>query len=155
MNATAAYIYIRGEFYQEASHVQQEIDEAYAADLIGPTVVSPVTRSTCICTECSEVQSRQTKHILEGAADIGRTASLPAVEIAHGLSKLEPRAFCPIANDQLPTNPLMILIERRDGDIFKVRNPIRNYSDRLVDIHYRAFSIDVEFKDSEMNQCGE
>ena len=36
MNATAAYIYIRGEFYQEASHVQQAIDEAYVAGLIGP-----------------------------------------------------------------------------------------------------------------------
>lgn len=35
MNATAAYIYIRGEFYQEASHVQQAINEAYAAGLIG------------------------------------------------------------------------------------------------------------------------
>jgi len=31
----AAYIYIRGEFYQEASHVQQAIDEAYKAGLIG------------------------------------------------------------------------------------------------------------------------
>jgi NADH dehydrogenase (ubiquinone) flavoprotein 1 len=36
MNATAAYIYIRGEFYQEASHVKQAIDEAYGAGLIGP-----------------------------------------------------------------------------------------------------------------------
>jgi NADH dehydrogenase (ubiquinone) flavoprotein 1 len=35
MNASAAYIYIRGEFYQEASHVQQAIDEAYKAGLIG------------------------------------------------------------------------------------------------------------------------
>ena len=35
MNATAAYIYIRGEFFQEASHVQQAINEAYAAGLIG------------------------------------------------------------------------------------------------------------------------
>ncbi|OCF57115.1 NADH dehydrogenase [ubiquinone] flavoprotein 1, mitochondrial [Kwoniella mangroviensis CBS 10435] len=35
MNANAAYIYIRGEFYQEASHVQQAIDEAYKAGLIG------------------------------------------------------------------------------------------------------------------------
>ncbi|TFK22006.1 NADH-ubiquinone oxidoreductase 51 kDa subunit [Coprinopsis marcescibilis] len=35
MNANAAYIYIRGEFYQEASHVQQAINEAYAAGLIG------------------------------------------------------------------------------------------------------------------------
>jgi hypothetical protein len=60
-----------------------------------------------------------------------------------------------MANNQLPTNPLMILMLIREGDIFKVRNPIRNYSDKLVEIHYRAFSIDVEFKDSEMNQCGE
>jgi len=35
MNASAAYIYIRGEFYQEASHVQQAINEAYAAGLLG------------------------------------------------------------------------------------------------------------------------
>lgn len=35
INAHAAYIYIRGEFYNEASHVQQAIDEAYAAGLLG------------------------------------------------------------------------------------------------------------------------
>ena len=35
MNATAAYIYIHGEFYQEASHVQQAINEAYAAGFLG------------------------------------------------------------------------------------------------------------------------
>lgn len=35
MNATAAYIYIRGEFYNEISNVQIAIDEAYAAGLIG------------------------------------------------------------------------------------------------------------------------
>ena len=29
------YIYIRGEFFSEASHVQQAIDEAYEAGLIG------------------------------------------------------------------------------------------------------------------------
>ncbi|CAG7851749.1 SubName: Full=Probable NADH2 dehydrogenase (Ubiquinone) flavoprotein 1 {ECO:0000313/EMBL:CCA67365.1} [Serendipita indica DSM 11827] len=29
MNANAAYIYIRGEFYLEAQRVQQAIDEAY------------------------------------------------------------------------------------------------------------------------------
>ncbi|KAJ3812141.1 hypothetical protein F5876DRAFT_87908 [Lentinula aff. lateritia] len=36
MNANAAYIYIRGEFYQAASHVQQAINEAYADGLLGP-----------------------------------------------------------------------------------------------------------------------
>lgn len=35
MNASAAYIYIRGEFYQEASHVQQAINEAYRAGFLG------------------------------------------------------------------------------------------------------------------------
>ena len=35
INAHAAYIYIRGEFYNEASNVQQAIDEAYAAGLLG------------------------------------------------------------------------------------------------------------------------
>ncbi|GAA6061883.1 hypothetical protein JCM10212_000524 [Sporobolomyces blumeae] len=35
MNASAAYIYIRGEFYMESDHVQQAIDEAYKAGLIG------------------------------------------------------------------------------------------------------------------------
>lgn len=35
MNAVAAYIYIRGEFYREAEHLQAAIDEAYDAGLIG------------------------------------------------------------------------------------------------------------------------
>lgn len=35
MNAVAAYIYIRGEFYNEASNLQRAIDEAYEAGLIG------------------------------------------------------------------------------------------------------------------------
>ncbi len=35
INAVAAYIYIRGEFYNEALAVQKAIDEAYAAGLIG------------------------------------------------------------------------------------------------------------------------
>jgi len=35
MGAHTAYIYIRGEFYNEALHLQAAIDEAYAAGLIG------------------------------------------------------------------------------------------------------------------------
>ncbi|SCV70891.1 BQ2448_3653 [Microbotryum intermedium] len=35
MNANAAYIYIRGEFFMESDHVQQAIDEAYKAGFIG------------------------------------------------------------------------------------------------------------------------
>ena len=35
MGAHACYIYIRGEFYREAEHLQAAIDEAYEAGLIG------------------------------------------------------------------------------------------------------------------------
>src|SRR5690348_8594333 len=35
MGCTAVYIYIRGEFYNEAQHLQAAIEEAYAAGLIG------------------------------------------------------------------------------------------------------------------------
>jgi NADH-quinone oxidoreductase subunit F len=35
INAHAVYIYIRGEFYNEASHLQQAIEEAYAYGLLG------------------------------------------------------------------------------------------------------------------------
>lgn len=35
MGARAAYIYIRGEFFQEASNLQFAINEAYQAGLIG------------------------------------------------------------------------------------------------------------------------
>jgi NADH-quinone oxidoreductase subunit F len=35
INAHACYIYIRGEFYNEASNVQRAIEEAYAAGLLG------------------------------------------------------------------------------------------------------------------------
>jgi NADH-quinone oxidoreductase subunit F len=35
MGANAAYIYIRGEFYNEAQRLQAAIDEAYAAGLLG------------------------------------------------------------------------------------------------------------------------
>ena len=35
INAHTSYIYIRGEFYNEASNVQKAIDEAYAAGLLG------------------------------------------------------------------------------------------------------------------------
>ena len=35
INAHACYIYIRGEFYNEASNMQVAIDEAYAAGLLG------------------------------------------------------------------------------------------------------------------------
>ncbi|MBC6404282.1 MAG: NADH-quinone oxidoreductase subunit NuoF [Rhodospirillales bacterium] len=35
MGANASYIYVRGEYYNEASHIQQAIDQAYEAGLLG------------------------------------------------------------------------------------------------------------------------
>jgi hypothetical protein len=43
---------------------------------------------------------------------------------------------------------------RRHGEIFKVRNPIRNFHDKSAVIIYRVVGIKSEFKDSEMNQGG-
>ena len=60
MNANAAYIYIRGEFIQEANHLQQTITEAYHAGLLGKNACGSgcssdicVRRGTCayICGE--------------------------------------------------------------------------------------------------------
>lgn len=36
VGACAAYIYVRGEFWQERLHLQTAVDEAYASGLIGP-----------------------------------------------------------------------------------------------------------------------
>jgi len=36
MNAHAAYVYVRGEFYNEAARLQAAIDQAYDAGLLGP-----------------------------------------------------------------------------------------------------------------------
>lgn len=70
MNATAAYIYIRGEFYHEATVLERSIQEAYKARLIGKNAcdsgyvslivalsmihISLLTQIflTCYCTSC-------------------------------------------------------------------------------------------------------
>jgi hypothetical protein len=48
-----------------------------------------------------------------------------------------------------------MMFEMRHGDIFKVRNSIKSFHDKLEDILYRAVVTKSEFKDSEMNQGGE
>jgi hypothetical protein len=47
------------------------------------------------------------------------------------------------------------MFEMRHGDIFKVRNSIENFHDKLEDILYRAVVTKIEIKDSKMNQAGE
>jgi hypothetical protein len=72
-------------------------------------------------------------------------------EIAHVLSENRQRASRLIANNEFPANPLIIAIETRHGEIFKVRNPIRNFHDKSVAILYRAVVFKYEYKDSKMN----
>ena len=40
INANVCYVYVRGEFYNEASRLQRAIDEAYAAGLLGRNAAS-------------------------------------------------------------------------------------------------------------------
>jgi hypothetical protein len=75
--------------------------------------------------------------------------------MTHVLSWVEPREFRPIANNQFRANPLIIMFEMRHGDIFKVRNSIKSFHDKLEDILYRAVVTKFEIKDSEMNQGSE
>src|ERR1043166_2905737 len=55
MGCSAVYIYIRGEFYNEAQHLQAAIDEAYAAGLVGKSACGSGYRSE---EHTSELQSR-------------------------------------------------------------------------------------------------
>jgi hypothetical protein len=47
------------------------------------------------------------------------------------------------------------MIVMRQGEIFRVRNPIRDFHHKSVAILYRAVVTKVEFKDTEINQGGE
>ena len=46
-----AYIYIRGEFYNEASNMQLAINEAYNEGLVGKTLAAVDMILMSICTE--------------------------------------------------------------------------------------------------------
>ena len=50
MGANACYIYIRGEYVQEADRLDAAIDEAYEANLVGQRPTSTAIRSTSTCT---------------------------------------------------------------------------------------------------------
>ena len=49
MGARAAYIYVRGEFYNETTNLQVAIQEAYAKGFLGnPKVYSKKTEELCL-----------------------------------------------------------------------------------------------------------
>jgi NADH-quinone oxidoreductase subunit F len=79
MGAHAAYIYIRGEFYNEALNLQRAIDEAYEAGLIGPDACGSGWAFDCYL------------HRGAGAYICGEeTALLESLEGKKGMPRLKP-----------------------------------------------------------------
>ncbi len=79
MSAHASYIYIRGEYYNEAVNLQAAIDEAYAAGLIGPNACG------------SGFDFDLYLHRGAGAYIVGEeTAMLESLEGKKGLPRMKP-----------------------------------------------------------------
>ncbi|MCG8621039.1 MAG: NADH-quinone oxidoreductase subunit NuoF [Proteobacteria bacterium] len=114
MRAEAAYIYIRGEFYQEAVALQQAIDEAYAAGLLGKNAAK------------SGWQFDIYLHRGAGAYICGEeTALLESLEGKKGQPRLKPPFpaqcglyGCPTTINNVETIAVVPTILRRGGDWF-------------------------------------
>ncbi|KAJ9125378.1 NADH-ubiquinone oxidoreductase 51 kDa subunit, mitochondrial precursor [Naganishia vaughanmartiniae] len=127
MNATAAYIYIRGEFYQEASHVQQAISEAYAAGLIG--------KNACGSGYDFDVYL----HRGAGAYICGEeTALIESIEGKQGKPRLKPPFpadvglfGCPSTVANVETVAVAPTIARRGGSWFASFGRERNHGTKL------------------------
>ena len=112
MGASACYIYIRGEFYNEASNVQVAIDEAYAAGLIG--------KNACGSGYDYEVFL----HRGAGAYICGEeTALLESLEGKKGMPRLKPPFpaavglyGCPTTVNNVETIAVVPTILRRGAD---------------------------------------
>ncbi|GHJ85419.1 hypothetical protein NliqN6_1821 [Naganishia liquefaciens] len=127
MNATAAYIYIRGEFYQEASHVQQAINEAYAAGFIG--------KNACGSGYDFDVYL----HRGAGAYICGEeTALIESIEGKQGKPRLKPPFpadvglfGCPSTVANVETVAVAPTIARRGGAWFASFGRERNHGTKL------------------------
>ncbi|KAH8913886.1 NADH-ubiquinone oxidoreductase [Atractiella rhizophila] len=127
MNATAAYIYIRGEFYQEASHLQQAINEAYADGLIG--------KNACGSGYDFDVYL----HRGAGAYICGEeTALIESIEGKQGKPRLKPPFpadvglfGCPTTVANVETVAVAPTICRRGGDWFASFGRERNQGTKL------------------------
>jgi NADH-quinone oxidoreductase subunit F len=114
MRAVAAYIYIRGEFYNEASAIQQAIDEAYDAGLIGKNASG------------SGVDFDVYLHRGAGAYICGEeTALLESLEGKKGQPRLKPPFpagvglyGCPTTINNVETIAVVPTILRRGGSWF-------------------------------------
>jgi NADH-quinone oxidoreductase subunit F len=114
MGARAAYIYIRGEFVNEAKHLQAAIDEAYAAGLIGKNACGSGFDFDCYL------------HRGAGAYICGEeTALLESLEGKKGMPRLKPPFpaavglyGCPSTVNNVETIAVVPTILRRSAQWF-------------------------------------
>jgi NADH-quinone oxidoreductase subunit F len=116
VRASAAYIYIRGEYYQESLVLQQAISEAYDAKLIG--------KNACGSGYDFDIYL----HRGAGAYICGEeTALLNSLEGRKGMPRLKPPAFpaavglygCPTTVNNVETIATVPAIMRRGAEWFK------------------------------------
>ncbi|KAJ3275213.1 NADH dehydrogenase [ubiquinone] flavoprotein 1, mitochondrial [Terramyces sp. JEL0728] len=127
MNATAAYIYIRGEFYNEASNLQTAINEAYKEGLIG--------KNACGSGYDFDVYI----HRGAGAYICGEeTALIESIEGKQGKPRLKPPFpadvglfGCPTTVANVETVSVAPTICRRGGDWFAQFGRARNQGTKL------------------------
>lgn len=127
MGASAAYIYIRGEFYNEASNLQEAINEAYKAGLIG--------KNACGSGYDFEVYV----HRGAGAYVCGEETSLiESLEGKQGKPRLKPPFpadvglfGCPTTVANVETVAVAPTILRRGGSWFASFGRLRNAGTKL------------------------
>ncbi|KAL6047966.1 NADH dehydrogenase [ubiquinone] flavoprotein 1, mitochondrial [Balamuthia mandrillaris] len=127
MRARAAYIYIRGEFIQEAKNLQAAIDQAYAAGLIG--------NNACKSGYDFDVYL----HLGAGAYICGEeTALIQSLEGKTGKPRLKPPFpanvglyGCPTTVTNVETVAVAPTICRRGGDWFASLGRPRNTGTKL------------------------
>ena len=114
MQAHTCYIYIRGEYYNEAVNLQAAIDEAYVAGLIGPNAAGSGWNFDC--------------HLHRGAGAYicgEETAMLESLEGKKGLPRMKPPFpaavglyGCPTTVNNVETIAVAPTILRRGGAWF-------------------------------------
>ena len=127
MRAVAAYIYIRGEFYNEAVALQKAIDEAYEAGLIG--------KNACGSGYDFDVYL----HRGAGAYICGEeTAQIQSIEGKKGQPRLKPPFpagvglyGCPTTINNVETIAVVPTILRRGGDWFSSLGRANNHGTKV------------------------
>jgi len=130
MGAHTGYIYIRGEFYNEAVNLQRAIDEAYAAGLIGPNACGSGWKFDLYI------------HRGAGAYICGEeTALIESIEGNQGKPRLKPPfpanvgVFgCPTTVTNVETVAVSPTILRRGGSWFSSFGRKNNHGTKLYNI---------------------